>query len=122
MAAYTGRQDSTAPGHEEKGDSTVELEQLGNELSRRGLRTTLAPDDNDRPVLEVTRRATTGIGVTAVHVWRQGGVFWWEGGTLALEDSAADITRATDQIAKEFRWTSHGQSFPLEPASDPGAT
>jgi hypothetical protein len=79
-------------------DASLEL--LGDELSRRGLVATLAPDPaEDRPVLEVTSRARYGR-THPVQVMCTSGWFWtpWAE-RIAPATHPAD---AADYVARAF--------------------
>lgn len=112
-----------AAGHQKpEGDRPSELEQLGDELSRRGMHTTLAPGDEDEgPVLEAISPRPTGIGlaVTGMRVWFRNGAFWWAGGEEL--GSGTDISRAADRVAAALQWSRQALRLP-DPHPEPGST
>ena len=73
---------------------TESLRALAEELAKRGLAVTLAPD-SDRPVLEVVN---PGIRLLSERVTCESGWYWW---TWAERIAAVDdVTLAADTIAK----------------------
>lgn len=97
---------------------TGDLEQLAEELSRRDLRVTLAPDSGNELVLEVinSRPDFMGAAVRAGRVYWHDGAFWWS--CLAEPERLPDVARAVERITTSLRWAR--QYAALQPP-DPGA-
>lgn len=109
MADYSHMQDSTVSDTAAKADSTggpvkSELEMLGDELSRRDMRTTLGPD-NGGQVLEVINPRMMNVSVTrtGTQIWHKAGRFWWHGGEEIGLDH--DIARTADRVTAELGWS-----------------
>lgn len=71
---------TSAPMPEDERRAAAELERLGNELSRRGLRVTLAPEGTDL-VLEVINPRPYAMRAVRV-VWSGDSFSWASGGRL----------------------------------------
>ena len=110
MTHATGR---VAP---EEDSSRRELEQLGEELSRRrGMHVSLAPDGDDQPVLEVVSDLPRSPRGTRIS-WRDGS-FWLS----TLEQvPGGDIRQAADWIAAALGWSRQLGLIP--PRGAPGET
>src|SRR6266566_1776155 len=108
-------------GREGDRASELELERLGDELSRLGMElgcrditVTLGPphegEGDGGQVLEVLNRRLVGNGKPAgavTRVWRQAGRFWWEGGEIEALGSEEGIRQAADRIAAALQWSRH---------------
>ena len=95
---------------------TGDLEQLAEELSRRDLRVTLAPDSGNELVLEVINSRLNLIGaVRAGRVYWRDGAFWWS--RLAELERLPDITSAVERITASLRWSCQYSALapPLQP-------
>ena len=81
----------------------AELQSLAAELSRRDIKTILAPDKDDSWCLEVINlRPAQGIRITGT-IWYRNGSFWWAG--LEEVPGAGDLTRAIDFVCTVLRWS-----------------
>lgn len=100
---------------EEAEEDRSELEQLGDELSRRGMHVTLAPaSDTDEPLLEVINPHVPGLRGRRIR-WADG-VFWWQW----PQQIAQTVGRAADLVAAELQWSRQFGIAP--PRGDPGGT
>lgn len=113
---------------EPEGDRASELEQLGEELSRRGIhgmRTVLAPDRDDEPVLDVIRSRPAGVGLSVggMRVRWQDGSFWWSWPAAGAEQIAGDgdVGGAADSIISALQWSRQALNLPA-PHLEPGGT
>ncbi len=103
---------------EPEADGLSEIEQLSDELSRRDLHVTLAPDGNNDLMLEVinSRLDFTGAAVRAGRVYWRDGAFWWS--RLAEPERLPNITSAVERITASLRWS--WQDSALAPPAPPG--
>jgi len=120
-------------GREGDRASELELERLGDELSRLGMElgcrditVTLGPphegEGDGGQVLEVLNRRLVGNGKPAgavTRVWRQAGRFWWEAGEENL-GSEEGIRQAADRIAAALQWSRQALNLPA-PQPEPGS-
>lgn len=104
---------------EPEGDRASELEQLGEELSRRELKTVLASGQDGIPVLDAIRPVPTGVWLTVAAkciTWRSG-AFWMDGEVLS-----ADIRRAAESISAALQWPRQALGLTPHPPGGPGST